>query len=350
MFHQILAPVGGSLALSALVAAVPLIGLLVLLGVARIPSHQAAVLALLAAFVVAIVAFRLPVLTSLSGAAEGAAFGLFPIGWIIINASWVNGLISRSGELGTLRRTFLGLSADYRVQALVIAFCFGSLLESMAGFGAPIAVVAAILLGLGFRPVRAATVALFADAAGTAFGSVGNPIFALSKATGLPTTPLGEMVGRQAPIVALFVPFTLLLVLDGRRGLAQLWPVALATGLGFAVGQFAAANHIAFQLADLIGALLATAAALVLLRRWTPREIRRLPGAPESEVDDPDPDTGTPPSAAPERERPADPGMPTADAGVPMADAGVATAGTGVRCCVPSARTWCSSRCWPWCR
>lgn len=271
MTRQVLAPVAGSLGWSALVAALPLVLLLVLLGVVRMRSHWASLAGLVATYVVAVFAFRLPALTALSGAAEGALFGLFPIVWIIVNAVWLNRLITRSGHGAALRRVFLRLSGDSRVQALVIAFCFGSLLESMAGFGAPIAVVAAILLTLGFSPVRAATVAMFADAAGTAFGSVGNPIFALAKATGLPAGTLGEMVGRQAPIVAFFVPFALVIVLDGRRGFTQLWPVALTVGLGFAVGQYATANFVTFQLADLIGALVATAAAAVLLRFWSPQ-------------------------------------------------------------------------------
>jgi lactate permease len=270
MHHQILAPVGGSLALSALVGALPLILLLVLLGVVRMRAHWAAACGLVAGLVVAVYAFRLPGLTALSGAAEGAAFGFLPIVWIILNAVWVNRLMQRSGYLRWVRQTFMALSSDTRVQALIIAFCFGSLLEAMAGFGAPIAVVAAILLALGFSPIRAATVAMFADAAGTAFGSVGNPIYGLAKATGLPAVQLGHMVGRQAAIVSFFVPFILILVLDGRRGLRQLWPLGATIGLGFGIGQFVTSNFIAFQLADLIGALLATGVAVLLLRAWSP--------------------------------------------------------------------------------
>src|SRR5207302_479027 len=234
---------------------------------------------------VAVLAFRLPPLAALSGAAEGALFGLFPIVWIIVNAVWLGRLINRSSHGAAIRRVFLRLSGDFRVQALVISFCFGSLLESMAGFGAPIAVVAPILLTLGFSPLRAATVAMFADAAGTAFGSVGNPIFALAKATGLAANPLGEMVGRQAPIVAFFVPFALVIVLDGRRGFTQLWPVALVLGLGFAVGQYATANFVTFQLADLIGALVATACAALLLRFWSPRDIGSSPAGDTADRD-----------------------------------------------------------------
>lgn len=271
MHQQILTPVGGSLALSALVAALPLILLLVMLGVARVKAHWAALSSVLAALLVSVFVYKLPPFTALSSTAQGAVSGLFPIVWIVLNAVWVNRLVQISGYLERVRETFMVLSADVRVQALIISFCFGSLLEAMAGFGAPIAVVAAILLALGFSPVRAATVALFADAAGTAFGSVGNPIMALSKATGLQAEALGDMVGRQSAIVAFFVPFVLLLVLGGWRCLKELWPVALAVATGFSVGQFVVSNFIAFQLADLTGAILATLAAVAVLRVWRPR-------------------------------------------------------------------------------
>ena len=281
MFRQITDPVAGSLGLSALVAAVPLIGLLVLLGVFRVRSHWAALSALAASLLVAVLAFRMPPAQAGSAALEGAAFGVFPIVWIVLNAVWINRLIQDSGYLGVLRRAFMAISDDYRVQALIIAFCFGSLIESVSGFGAPVAIVAAMLLALGFPPVRAAVVALFSDAAGAAFGSVGTPITVLEKATGLPAADLGAMVGRQSPFVAFFVPFLLLVILDGRRGLRDLYPIAAAVGLGFAVGQFVAADFVAYEIADLIGAVCATGAALLLLRAWSPGRI--ISGATEPE-------------------------------------------------------------------
>lgn len=276
MYRQILAPVGGSLALSAVVAALPLVLLLVLLGGFRMRSDLAAACGLLAALAVAALAYRMPAATAVSGAAQGAAFGLAVIVWILVNAVWVNRLVDAAGLLAVVRRTFAGVSPDRRVQALVLAFCFGSLLEAMAGFGAPIAVVAAILLALGLPPVRAATVAMFADSAATAFGSMGTPITALARAANLPAADLGRMVGRQSAIVAVFVPFVILLVLDGRRGPRELWPVGLAAGLGFAAGQLAASNLLAYQVADLVGALTATAATAVLLRARAPA--RSVPG------------------------------------------------------------------------
>jgi lactate permease len=283
MHHQIITPVAGSLALSALVAAIPLILLLVMLGVVRVKAHWAALAGVVAALVVSVLVYKLPPVTALSVTAEGAAAGLFPIVWIVLNAVWVNRLVQVSGYLDRVRETFMVLSDDVRVQALVVAFCFGSLLESMAGFGAPIAVVAAILLALGFTPVRAATVALFADAAGTAFGSVGNPILALAKTTGLNAGQLGDMVGRQSAIVAFFVPFVLLLVLGGWKCVRELWPVALALSVGFSAGQFLVSNYVAFQLADLAGAVLAAVAAVIVLRLWRPRtENGESAGTPET--------------------------------------------------------------------
>lgn len=300
MFHQLLAPVGNSLALSALVAVAPLVLLLVLLGVVRMRADRAALVSLLVVLIIAVAVFRLPVRTALSGTAEGIAFGLVPIVWIMLNAVFLNRLLEESGHLRWVRHTFMRLSDDVRVQAVVVAFCFGSLLEAMAGFGAPIVVVAAILLALGFSPARAALVALFADAAGTAFGSVGNPIFALNKITGLPVESLGAMVGRQAPFMALLVPFVLLMVLDGMRGVRQLWPVALTIGVGFGLGQFLASNYVAFQLADLIGALVASVAAAVLLRAWAPGETQRVVGHQHGADDGPaTTDDDTTPSGTP---------------------------------------------------
>ncbi|RCG24512.1 L-lactate permease [Sphaerisporangium album] len=268
MYQQILAPIGGSLGLSAAVASLPLLVLIVLLGVFGVRADVAAAFGLLAAVLIAVFVYRVPVTPLVSGTAQGAAFGLFPITWIMLNAVWVNRLIDASGLLTVVRSTFTGLSPDRRVQALVVAFCFGALLEAMAGFGAPVIVITAILMTLGLAPIRAATVAMFADAGGAAFGSMGNPIAALGKATNLPAAELGQMVGRQSAIMAICVPFVILLVLDGRRGVRELWPIGLVAGLGFAAGQAVTSNFIAYPLADLIGALLAGGATAAVLRLW----------------------------------------------------------------------------------
>ncbi|WP_030021692.1 L-lactate permease [Streptomyces monomycini] len=261
-FVQPLEPVAGSLALSALVAALPLITVLVLLGAVRMRAHRAGLTGLAVALATACLGYGMPAGQALSAAAQGALFGLFPILWIVVNALWVYRMTVRTRHFDVLRRSFSGLSADPRVQALVIAFCFGALLEALAGFGAPVAISAVMLVALGFSPVRAAVVALVANTAPVAFGAMGTPVVTLAQVTGLPLDTVAPVVGRQTPLLALVVPLLLVFLVDGRRGLRETWAPALACGLAFAAVQFAAANYVSAQLAD-IGAALAGAAALV---------------------------------------------------------------------------------------
>ncbi|HEY2059494.1 MAG TPA: L-lactate permease [Amycolatopsis sp.] len=269
MYRQIPDPLGNP-ALTALVAALPLIVLLVLLGVLRVKSHWAALIGLAAALLIAVTVYRMPAGQAADSALEGAAFGLFPIVWIVLNAVWINKLQRASGHFDIIGRTFASLSGDKRIQAILIAYCFGAMLESLSGFGTPIAITSLILLTLGLKPLKAAVVATFANTAPAAFGSVGNPIQALAKATALPEHDLGMMVGRQSAIIAALVPLVLLLILDGRRGLREVWPAALAAGLGFGAGQYLCSNFFAYQLTDLVGAVVSTAAVVVLLRFWAP--------------------------------------------------------------------------------
>jgi lactate permease len=270
VYRQIPDPLGNP-ALTALVAALPLIVLLVLLGVLRVKSHWAALIGLAAALLIAVTVYRMPAGQAANSALEGAAFGLFPIVWIVLNAVWINKLQRASGHFDIIGRTFTSLSGDKRIQAILIAYCFGAMLESLSGFGTPIAITSLILLTLGLKPLKAAVVATFANTAPAAFGSVGNPIQALAKATSLPEHELGMMVGRQSAIIAALVPLVLLLILDGRRGLREVWPAALAAGLGFGVGQYLCSNFFAYQLTDLVGAVVSTAAVVILLRFWSPR-------------------------------------------------------------------------------
>ncbi|MFH8349408.1 L-lactate permease [Streptomyces sp. NPDC018045] len=262
MFVQQREPVADSLALSALVAALPLVTVLVLLGAVRMRAHRAGLTGLAVALATACLGYGMPAGQALSAAAQGALFGLFPILWIVVNALWVYRMTVRTRHFDVLRRSFSGLSADPRVQALVIAFCFGALLEALAGFGAPVAISAVMLVALGFTPVRAAVVALVANTAPVAFGAMGTPVVTLAQVTGLPLDTVAPVVGRQTPLLALVVPLLLVFLVDGRRGLRETWAPALACGLAFAAVQFAAANHVSAQLAD-IGAALAGAAALV---------------------------------------------------------------------------------------
>ncbi|MFI1032438.1 L-lactate permease [Streptomyces sp. NPDC020951] len=293
MYVQELQPVAGSLGLSALVAALPLVIVLVLLGGVRLKAHLAGLTGLLAAALVACLAYGMPVGQTLSSAAQGAAFGLFPILWIVVNALWVYRMTVRTRHFDVLRRSFGRLSDDPRIQALVVAFCFGALLEALAGFGAPVAICSVMLVALGFDPVRAAVVALVANTAPVAFGAMGTPVVTLAQVTGLPLDTVASVVGRQTPLLALVVPLVLVGLVDGRRGLRETWVPALACGIAFAVAQFAASNHVSAQLAD-IGAALAGAAALVAVphtRVPTPEAVRAsvLTGTRSEELDEPDP-------------------------------------------------------------
>ncbi|GGW65852.1 lactate permease [Streptomyces albaduncus] len=262
VYVQELEPVAGSLGLSALVAALPLVIVLVLLGGVRMKAHVAGLIGLLAAALVACLAYGMSLGQTLSSGAQGAAFGLFPIMWIVVNALWVYRMTVRTRHFDVLRRSFGRLSDDPRIQALVIAFCFGALLEALAGFGAPVAISAVMLVALGFDPVRAAVVALVANTAPVAFGAMGTPVVTLAQVTGLPLDSVASVVGRQTPLLALIVPLVLVWLVDGRRGLRETWIPALVCGVAFAVAQFAASNYVSAQLAD-IGAALAGAGALV---------------------------------------------------------------------------------------
>jgi lactate permease len=276
MFVQELAPLAGSLGLSALVAVLPLATVLVLLGGVRMKAHQAALLGLLVALVVAIVVYRMPVVQAISSGFQGAAFGLFPIMWIVVNALWIYRITVRTGHFDVLRRSFGRVSDDPRIQGLLIAFCFGALMEALAGFGAPVAISSVMLVALGFTPVRAAVLALVANTAPVAFGAMGTPVVTLAQVTGIPLDTVSSIIGRQTPLLALFVPLLLVIIIDGRRGLRETWIPALVCGVAFAVVQFAASNFVSAQLAD-IGAALAGAGALVALptaRKPARQEVR----------------------------------------------------------------------------
>jgi lactate permease len=293
VYVQELEPVAGSLGLSALVAALPLVIVLVLLGGVRMKAHLAGLTGLLAAVLVAWLAYGMPLDQTLSSAAQGAVFGLFPILWIVVNALWVYRMTVHTRHFDILRRSFGRLSDDPRIQALVVAFCFGALLEALAGFGAPVAICSVMLVALGFEPVRAAVVALVANTAPVAFGAMGTPVVTLAQVTGLPLDDVASVVGRQTPLLALVVPLVLVGLVDGRRGLRETWVPAVVCGIAFAVAQFAASNYVSAQLAD-IGAALAGAGALVAVphARVPATEAVRasvLTGARSEELDEDDP-------------------------------------------------------------
>jgi lactate permease len=293
VYVQELEPVADSLGLSALVATLPLVIVLILLGGVRMKAHHAGLIGLVAAALVAWLAYDMPVGQTLSSAAQGAVFGLFPILWIVVNALWVYRMTVRTQHFDILRRSFGRLSDDPRIQALVIAFCFGALLEALAGFGAPVAICSVMLVALGFDPVRAAVVALVANTAPVAFGAMGTPVVTLAQVTGLPLDSVASVVGRQTPLLALVVPLLLVFLVDGRRGLRETWVPALVCGIAFAVAQFAASNYVSAQLAD-IGAALAGAGALVAVpqsRRPAAEPVRVavLTGVRSEDLDEEDP-------------------------------------------------------------
>jgi lactate permease len=271
VYQQVSAPLGDSLGWSALVSALPLLALFVLLGVFRIPAWRASIIGLVLSLVVAVAAYGMPAGAALNSALEGAAFGLFPALWIVINAIWMYRMTTTSGHFDVLRRSFARVSDDQRVQGIIIAFSFGALLEALAGFGTPVAICSVMLIAVGLEPLKAATVALIANTAPVAYGAVALPVITLAKITGLPLRDLSAMTGRQVPVLALIVPLVLVTVLDGRRGLRQTWPAAVVCGVTFAVVQCLMANFGPVQLTDIAASLVSAAAVLVLLRRWRPQ-------------------------------------------------------------------------------
>ncbi len=270
MYQQVLDPVAHSLAWSSLVAAIPLLLLFVLLGVFKVTAWVASLISLAVAIAVAVLVYGMPIGQTLLAGTEGAAFGFFPILWIVINAIWVYQQTVETGHFDVLRRSFSRVSDDQRIQAVLIAFSFGALLEALAGFGTPVAVTSVMLMALGFKPMKAAALALVANTAPVAFGAMATPILTLAKVTELPADTLGAMVGRQTPILAVFVPLVLVAIVDGWRGIRETWPAAVVCGLVFGVAQYATSNFVSVPLADVVASLLSAAAVVALVRVWRP--------------------------------------------------------------------------------
>lgn len=278
MFVQDVDPVAGSLLVSALCAAVPLLALFVLLGVVRMKAHRAALVSLAAALVLAVVGWGMPVGQALSAAAEGGFYGLFPILWILVNALWLYRITVDTPWFDVLGRSIRSVSDDLRILAILVAFCFGSLLEALAGYGAPVAISAAMLMAAGMKPMTSALVSLLANTAPVAFGAMAAPIIALAGVTGLPLDDLSAMAGRQTPFIALLVPLLLVLMVDGRRGVRQTWPVALVAGFVFGLAKFVTSNYLAVELTDVVAAVATVAAVLAMLRVWRPAEVVGIGG------------------------------------------------------------------------
>jgi lactate permease len=271
MFHQILTPVGGSLVLSCLVAVLPIAAVLVLLGVARRPAWQAALVGLVVALVVAVTAWRMPVALALDAVAAGAVFALWPVMWIVVNALLLYNIAVRSGRFEAFRVWVIAhLPNDRRVVLVVIGFCFGALLEGIAGFGTPVAITSSLLILVGYPPLEALVYVLIFNTAPVAFGALGAPVTVLGAVTGLPAPVLGAMIGRQLPVMALILPFYVMALYGGMRSIRALWPVLLVAGGSFALSQFVASNLLDYALTDVLASLGSLVATLAFLRFWRP--------------------------------------------------------------------------------
>ena len=265
-----LAPLG-SLTLSALVACLPLVTIFVTLGALKWKAHYAGLTALGVALLIAILAYRMPVGYALNSAVLGGVFGLFPIMWIVFNAIVLYEVTVASGRFEDLRKVFDLISDDPRVQAIVIAFCFGGLMEALAGFGAPVAITGVMLMAVGFSALRAATVVLLANTAPVAFGAIGTPILTAGRLTHIDPQTIGAYVGHQTPIIAFFVPLFICFLTDGKRGVRQVFPVAIVTGAVFGITQWISATYISMELTDIISSLCGLAAIVIMLRFWRPQ-------------------------------------------------------------------------------
>lgn len=270
MWQQNYAPIGGSLAWSSVVAALPILALLYAIGVRRMSAWKSSVVGLGAAVVVALFAYRMPFPLAVSATFYGAAFGAFPIFWVIYWAILLYRLTVDTGKFETLKLSIGRLTSDRALQALLIAFAFGAFVEGAAGFGTPVAVAAAILGGLGFAAFEAAGICLLANTAPVAFGSIAIPLVTLAATTGLPIELLSKYVGRLCAPVSLFIPAYLVLVMGGLRALRRVWPAALVCGVSFAAVQFLVSNFVGPYLTDILASLSAIVGLVILLHVWTP--------------------------------------------------------------------------------
>jgi lactate permease len=271
MFHQLLTPVSGSLGLSFLVAILPILTVLLLLGVARRPAWQAALAGLVVGLIVAIAVWGLPASIAFAAASNGAVFALWPVMWIVITALFVYNIAVSSGRFDAFRAWIIKhLPNDRRVVLIVIAFCFGALLEGIAGFGTPVAITSSLLILCGFPALDAIVLVLIFNTTPVAFGALGTPVTVLGAVTGLPAHELGQMIGRQLPIMAAILPFYVMGLYGGWRSIRSLWPVLAVAGLSFGLAQFGASNYLDYTLTDVFAALVSLAVTLLFLQVWKP--------------------------------------------------------------------------------
>jgi len=265
-----------SLALSSLVAGAPILLFFVTLAVLRMKGHVAATLTVATALAVAILFYGMPADMAAAAAIDGFLFGLWPIAWIIIAAVFLYKLTVKSGQFEIIRASVTSVTEDQRLQMLMVGFSFGAFLEGAAGFGTPVAITAAMLVGLGFNPLYAAGLCLIANTAPVAFGALGTPILVAGQVSGLSPFLVGAMAGRQLPFLSLFVPFWIILVMDGWKGIKETWPAILVAGASFAISQFLVSNFIGPELPDIISSLVSLVSITLFLKVWSPKAVFRF--------------------------------------------------------------------------
>ncbi len=270
---------GGTLWIAALMAALPIIVFFVALAGLRMKAHTAGAVTVALALVVAVAYFGMPAKMAAMSAVYGFAYGLWPIAWIIVTAVFLYRVVVKTGQFDIIRSSVISLTDDQRLQMLLIGFSFGAFLEGAAGFGAPVAITAALLVGLGFQPLYAAGLCLIANTAPVAFGAMGIPIIVAGQVSGIDPFHIGAMAGRQLPLLSAFVPFWLVFIMDGKRGVKETWPAALVAGGSFAVAQYFSSNHIGPELPDIISSLFSLVCLAGFLKVWQPKTSAARSGA-----------------------------------------------------------------------
>ncbi|MGP9075495.1 L-lactate permease [Geobacillus thermodenitrificans subsp. calidus] len=281
-WKQDFTPIADQLWLSAIVALIPILYFFWALAVKRMKGHVAGLTTLLLAVVLVVIAYRMPAGKAVMSVTQGAVYGLLPIGWIIITSVFLYKLTVKTGHFDIIRNSVVSLTEDRRLQALLIAFSFGAFLEGAAGFGAPVAISAALLAGLGFNPLYAAGICLIANTAPVAFGAVGIPIISMEGPTGVPAMEISKMVGRQLPFLSVFIPFYLVLIMAGWKRTIEVLPAIIVSGVSFALTQYLSSNFLGPELPDILSSLVSIVALAVFLKYWKPRSTFRF--ATESEV------------------------------------------------------------------
>lgn len=276
-WYQIYDP-AGNIWISSLIASLPILFFFVALTVLRMKGYLAGTITVVLALLVSVFFFRMPIAMALAAAGAGFLFGLWPIAWIIVMAVFLYKITVRTGQFEIIRASVVSITEDQRLQMLLVGFSFGAFLEGASGFGAPVAITAALLAGLGFNPLYAAGLCLIANTAPVAFGAMGIPILVAGQVTGIDAFKIGAMAGRQLPLLSFLIPAWVILIMDGWRGVRQTWPAILVCGGTFAVTQFLTSNFIGPELPDITSALVSLISLTIFLKCWKPKNIFRFPG------------------------------------------------------------------------